>query len=75
MPYTTSQLEKQVSTMKRLLIERSYSPLSLLESSFNKIKTYKLMFSKLGLIKKEIRKQHASKRLKKSKNRKALLYT
>ena len=50
-PYNARQLEKQVSTVKKLLSTRSQSPIPLLEARLNKlIKGYKLYLNKLILI-------------------------
>jgi hypothetical protein len=60
-PYTTRQLEKQASAVKKLLKEHTQSPFPLLEAQLDKIiKGYKMTLNELILMRDEIRKHRAN---------------
>jgi hypothetical protein len=60
-PYTTRQLEKQVSTTRKLLRGYISSSLPIVEARLNKIiKSYKLALNKFLFTKEEIRKYRAN---------------
>ncbi|RJE22627.1 Pogo transposable element [Aspergillus sclerotialis] len=60
-PYNTKQLEKQVSTVKKLLNTRSRSPIPSLEARLNKlIKGYELHLNELILAREELHDLRAS---------------
>ena len=60
-PYTARQLEKQVSTVKKLLKARTQSPSSSLEQRLEKlIKGHELHLNELTLAREELRKLRAS---------------
>ncbi|KAI9041941.1 Pogo transposable element [Aspergillus affinis] len=70
-PYTTRQLEKQASTVKKLLKTRMQSPSSSLETRINKlIKSHELHLNELILAREEIHELRASheKKLQKRKH-------